>query len=147
MTDRSEAISSGPIVLFDGTCGFCDGAVRWFIARDTDARLRFAPLQSPTGQRLLAANRLPANFDKSLVLVDETGRAFTYSTGTFRILRSLRGFWGVTGSLGLLVPRFLRDAAYRLVAARRHRISAMMGQNCTLPSPAERARYIDHAAA
>lgn len=136
--------TTSAIVLFDGTCGFCNGVVKWFIARDKSARLRFASLQSPTGQRMLAEHRLPLDFDKSLVLIDSSGKAATFSTGTFNILRHLPAPWNLIGSVGLIVPRFLRDAAYRLIASQRYRISERFERNCKLPTQAERARYIDH---
>ena len=42
------------IVLYDGVCGFCNGSVRWLIARDRDARLHYAPLQGETAAALRA---------------------------------------------------------------------------------------------
>ena len=34
------------IVLFDGVCNLCNGAVQFIIRRDPDARVRLASLQS-----------------------------------------------------------------------------------------------------
>ena len=46
---------SGPVVLFDGVCNLCQYAVNFLIDRDPRKRLRFASLQSQTGQKLLPA--------------------------------------------------------------------------------------------
>jgi predicted DCC family thiol-disulfide oxidoreductase YuxK len=40
------------IVLFDGVCNYCNRMVNFAIRNDPRARLKFAPMQSPAGQRL-----------------------------------------------------------------------------------------------
>jgi predicted DCC family thiol-disulfide oxidoreductase YuxK len=137
----SDDPTDGPIVLFDGTCGFCDATVRWLIARDRRRTLRFAPLQSQTGQELLRRFGLSADYDKSLVLV-EGDRATTISTGALRICRYLPFPWSLC-RIGLVVPRFARDAVYNFIARRRSKISSMVGRSCPLPSPELRARFIE----
>ena len=42
-----------PVIFFDGVCNLCNSSVRFFIRRDPRKNLRFAPLQSATGQRIL----------------------------------------------------------------------------------------------
>ena len=44
---------AAPVVLFDGTCNFCDGAVHFVIDHERDARLIFAALQSEAWTALL----------------------------------------------------------------------------------------------
>lgn len=132
--DRHEAI-----VLFDGTCGFCNRGVRWLISRDRAARLRFAPLQSPIGQKYLSQFGLPPDYLESLVLI-EPNRASTNSTGSFRILSYLPYPWKLLAGF-LLVPRFIRDIGYRFVAMRRH--SIVKNEACPIPTPEQRARFID----
>lgn len=127
------------IVLFDGTCGFCDRTVRWLIAHDRAGRLRFAPLQSPVGQKYLAQFGLPLDYLESLVLV-EPNRASTNSTGTFRILSYLPYPWKLFTTL-LIVPRFLRDIGYRFIAKRRHSIAR--NDACPIPTEEQRARFVD----
>jgi len=127
------------IVLFDGQCAFCDRAVKWIIAHDRHARLRFAARQSATGQRLLAAHGLPPEGVGSMILID-SGRVSTHSTGVLRIAGKL-GFPWKLASMFLLIPRFIRDAGYNFIARRRQRLSR--GAACALPTPAERARILD----
>lgn len=132
--DRHEAI-----VLFDGTCGFCNRGVRWLIAHDPTGRLRFAPLQSQIGQKYLAQFGLPLDYLDSLVLIEEK-RASTNSTGAFLILSYLPFPWKLLAGF-LIVPRFLRDIGYRFIAKRRHRI--VKNNACAIPTPEQRARFID----
>ena len=44
------------IVLFDGVCNLCNGAVRFIIKRDRFGKFRFASLQSDAGRALLEQN-------------------------------------------------------------------------------------------
>ncbi|MGZ5245001.1 MAG: thiol-disulfide oxidoreductase DCC family protein, partial [Bacteroidia bacterium] len=40
--------NSNPVLLFDGVCNLCNGAVQFVIKRDKKAIFRFAALQSET---------------------------------------------------------------------------------------------------
>ena len=51
----------------------------------------------------------------------------------------LGGVWEVLATLGRLVPRPVRDAAYDLIARRRFEIAAPA---CLLPTPSERSRFL-----
>jgi len=62
------ADGSHPIVLFDGVCNFCDASITWIIRRDKHARFRFAPLQSPTGERLQREHGLDPTALDSILL-------------------------------------------------------------------------------
>ncbi|HYE20581.1 MAG TPA: DCC1-like thiol-disulfide oxidoreductase family protein, partial [Tepidisphaeraceae bacterium] len=57
------------IILFDGVCNFCEASVQFVIDRDPGGRFVFAPLQSPTGRRLLAGHGLGGGAIDSVVLV------------------------------------------------------------------------------
>lgn len=46
------------IILFDGICNLCNGAVAFIIKRDKKALFWFAALQSGTGQALMHQYRL-----------------------------------------------------------------------------------------
>jgi predicted DCC family thiol-disulfide oxidoreductase YuxK len=79
-------VAGSPTLLFDGTCNFCNGTVRFLVDRDR-GELRFAALQSDYAGELLArivgeeaAQRLRAGATgagdpDSMVFVDE-GRAY-----------------------------------------------------------------------
>jgi predicted DCC family thiol-disulfide oxidoreductase YuxK len=135
-----------PTILFDGTCGFCNAMVCWLIAHDQRGVMRFAPLQSPTGQRLLARFGMPLDYDRSLVLV-ESGRAYLSSTGSLRIARHLT--WPVRLIAAFIViPPFLRDATYQWVADHRYLFAGKTdAAACELSPPSARARFVDDMAA
>jgi predicted DCC family thiol-disulfide oxidoreductase YuxK len=130
-----------PLYIFDGICVLCSGFVRFWLARDRDGVMRFAPAQSSTGQRMLEALGLPDDFyDRSIVLIDD-GRAWFGSTAVLRALRHLPVPWRWLRLL-LLLPTALRDPLYRLVARNRYRWFGKRAA-CLVPSPDTRARFID----
>lgn len=130
------------LVLFDGVCNLCDAFVLFLIDRDPKARLMFAPLSSDLGQALLQKHGLLAPGFDSVVLVDGE-HAYSQSSAILRILTSLPGPWKLCW-LGLIVPRFLRDMAYRALAKRRY---AWFGKRdmCRIPTPELRARFVENA--
>lgn len=141
----------GPVVLFDGVCNLCNGAVMFVLDRERGADLRFAPLQSEVALPLLErvfgreeAIRLRAGAagrgdPDSIVLIDGT-RGWTGSTAALRIARHLRAPWGWLFAL-VAVPRPLRDAVYRFIAKRRYRWFGR-APSCRVPTPELRARFL-----
>jgi predicted DCC family thiol-disulfide oxidoreductase YuxK len=128
------------LILFDGVCNLCNGAVQFVIARDPSARFRFGTLQSDAARRMLREEyTLPALPD-SIVLLDESG-VFTRSDAALRVVRGLRFPWPLAYGL-IVVPRPLRDWVYDIVARNRY---AWFGKRdaCMVPTPDLRARFLD----
>ncbi len=127
------------ILLFDGTCNMCNGAVQWLIAKDKKRVLRYGTLQSDRGQHLRRAYGVDAEIDSMIALAD--GSAFVHSDGALAVGRALGGAWAVGARIAALVPRPLRDVAYRFIARRRYR---WFGQqdSCMVPTPELRALFL-----
>lgn len=128
------------ILLYDGECGFCTRSVLFVYRRDPHGRFRFAALASPAGQRLLAEHGA-RDVGDTMVLVDADG-VHVRSTAALRVAAGLRRPWPWLAALGRLVPRRLRDAAYGLVAANRHRLRGP-ARACAAPEPALRRRMLE----
>lgn len=129
----------GAIILFDGTCAFCEGSVRFIARRDPAGYFRFGASQSESGTRVLAAHRVTRNAARSIVLIEDD-QVFLKSTATLRIARRMRFPWNLAAVL-LVIPRPIRDAVYALVAAVRHRIAGESNA-CEIPPPEIRERLI-----
>jgi predicted DCC family thiol-disulfide oxidoreductase YuxK len=129
-----------PILLFDGVCNLCNGVVQFLIRHDPDAEFRFAALQSEAGQALLERFDLPTGEFDSFVLV-EGGDYATKSTAALRIARRL-GFPYSLLYPFVVLPTFLRDRVYDLVADNRYRIFGKKDQ-CMVPTPDRQARFLD----
>jgi len=115
--DSVDVAPDGPVVLFDGVCNLCNGAVEFLIPRDPEGRLRFASLQSEVGRTLLERHGLPNDVD-TVVLV-EGDRAYTKSDAAIRIAELL-GWPYRLARFGRLCPTALRDRLYDAVADRRY---------------------------
>ncbi len=126
------------VILFDGVCSFCNGAVQFIIRRDRNAYFRFASLQSSAAQTLLAKQKLPPNIDSIVVL--EKGRVHTESTAILRIAAGLDGLWK-TAVIFWIIPRPLRDVMYRFVARHRYRWFGKRSE-CMIPTPEQRLRFL-----
>jgi predicted DCC family thiol-disulfide oxidoreductase YuxK len=126
------------LVLFDGPCNLCNASVLFIIDRDPAGRFAFASLQSEAGQAALARHGITGGTPESVVLIDERG-AWRESDAAVRIAAGLSGPWRLAGALRV-VPRPIRDAAYRYVARRRYR---WFGSDaCRLPTPQLLARMV-----
>ncbi|AXG07010.1 thiol-disulfide oxidoreductase DCC family protein [Haloplanus rubicundus] len=135
---ESSASADGPVLLFDGVCNLCTGAVRFVVPRDPDGRIRFAPLQSAAGRALLARHDLPDDLD-SVVLV-EGDRVYTKSAAAIRVAELL-GWPYRAAAVARLLPRRLRDAAYDVIAANRYDWFGRREQ-CMVPSEDVSDRFL-----
>jgi predicted DCC family thiol-disulfide oxidoreductase YuxK len=136
----TDVPSDKRLVLFDGTCNFCNDKVLFIIDHDPREEFLFAPLESELGQRVIARRGpLPPGVD-SIVLV-EGDKLYTHSTAALRIATRLGAPWSWLGYLGMLVPRFILDFLYRAFARRRY---AWFGRQeaCRVPTPELRRRFL-----
>lgn len=129
---------SGGIILFDGTCAFCERWVRFIATRD-NGYFKFGASQNPEGRALLARYGTSREATRSIILIEDDEISLR-STAVLKIARRMTAPWR-WASVFLLVPGPIRDAVYRIVAAIRHRIA---GQSiaCEIPPPEIRARLI-----
>ncbi len=127
------------IILFDGTCAFCERSVRFIATRDPEGYFRFGASQSPQAAALLGSFGTTRESTKSIILIED-GELYLRSTATLRIARRLTWPWRLAGAL-LVIPRPVRDAAYAVVAAVRMRIAGRSNA-CEIPPPEIRARMI-----
>lgn len=137
MTTKYEEPS---LVLIDGECNLCSGLVQFIIKRDETGRFRFAPLQSPAGQRVLREAGMEQKDYDTFVLA-ENGRIYTKSSAALRIVRKLGGGWPLLYGLRI-VPPAVRDGIYGLVARNRYRLFGRR-DSCMLPTAETRSRFLE----
>ena len=130
----------GVVLLFDGVCKFCDGAVQFFLARDRERRVKFAAIQSQAGQAILRRFGLPTNRLDSMVLV-QNDRCYVKSTAAIRVAKNLSGLWPAL-YIFMIIPKPIRDFFYDQFARRRYRWFGKF-ERCKIPSPQIRERFLD----
>jgi predicted DCC family thiol-disulfide oxidoreductase YuxK len=128
-----------PVVLFDGVCNLCSGSVQFILKRDRKKKFRFASLQSNSGQGFLQQLSLPADNFNSFVLL-ENNKVYTRSTGALRICKLLGGGWGLLYAF-IMVPRFIRDGIYNIIARNRYKWFGKK-EECWLPTPELQERFL-----
>jgi len=132
---------TAPLIIFDGLCVLCSDGVQWMIARDPAGTSRFAAIQEPVPQALYRHYGLDAAaFDTFMVLWN--GRPYTRWAGALAAARTMPSPWRWCGIAGRVVPRFIGDWLYDWV--QRNRLDWFGSRaTCFMPSPAQRARFLD----
>lgn len=132
-------MSTGPVILFDGVCNFCNGAVNFTLKRDRNKKIRFAPLQSEAGKALTKQFGLPEHDLRSFLLI-ENGKLYNRSTAALRVCRYLSGLWPLCYGL-IIIPAFIRNAVYDFIAKNRYKWFGQK-EECMVPTPDMRARFL-----
>jgi predicted DCC family thiol-disulfide oxidoreductase YuxK len=145
MTDAERsAIEGRGLLLYDGVCALCNGAVVFLMKRDTLDRLRYAPLQSSLGREVLARFGI-RTFPDGVVLVTgaltASERIYQRSEAVVAALEFLGSPWPAAGRILSLIPRNLRDWGYGIIARLRYRIFGRY-DTCPLPSAEQRGRLL-----
>lgn len=128
------------IVVFDAQCLLCNGWVQFLLRYDRREVFQFASIQGATGHRLLAQEGLQVQGLDTLLLVDGN-RSWQHTAAIFRVLDALGWPWRLAW-IGWLVPSFIRDPLYRLVARNRYWIFGR-SETCILPPQNHQRRFLD----
>jgi predicted DCC family thiol-disulfide oxidoreductase YuxK len=130
--------TSKQIILFDGDCNFCSFWVKYVIERDKKDLFRFASLQSEKGNELLKKHHLKE--DLETVVLIQNNSAKTKSSAALQIFKGLGGFYQLI-IIFIVVPKFIRNAVYSLVAKYRKRL--MKNQSCIIPSADVKNKFLN----
>ncbi len=125
------------LVIYDGTCGLCSRSVQFILKNERNQNLMFAPLQSLFSIRVLKENGLKSSFNESILLY-ENGKLYFKSNAVLRIIPYLKWYFYPLMILWL-IPNFIRDKFYDLIARNRKRFSKV----CKLPNPKQSNRFLD----
>ena len=126
------------VIVFDGACNLCHGAVMFVIRRDPDRQFRFVAAQSKLGETLMARHGVNALQDETVLLI-ENESCYLRSEAALRIAAQLHGPWSWFGGLRVL-PKFLRDGCYGLIARRRFRLFGRR-DTCSVPAYNDEWRF------
>ncbi|AZZ98500.1 DCC1-like thiol-disulfide oxidoreductase family protein [Pseudoalteromonas sp. R3] len=127
------------IIIFDGICNFCNGAVNFIIERDSKGVFKFAPMQSEIAQELIAKHQIQeVGYDTFLLIKNE--QCFVRTNAALEITKDLDGFWFMF-RVFKIVPSVIRDFFYRLFARNRYNLFGKRSV-CMVPSKEVRDRFL-----
>jgi predicted DCC family thiol-disulfide oxidoreductase YuxK len=145
MTEAEHnAIEGRALLLYDGVCALCNGVVKFLIRRDRLDRFRYAPLQSDLGREVLARFGIRTTPDGVMLVTSALTpgeRLYERSDGFATALHLLDWPWRMAGKALKLVPRWLREWGYGVVARLRYRVFGRYDA-CPLPPPEQRGRLL-----
>jgi predicted DCC family thiol-disulfide oxidoreductase YuxK len=130
---------TGPIILLDAQCVLCAANARFVLRHDRRGVFRLASMQGEAGAALYRRFGIdPADPETMLVVIGD--RALRDSDAVLAIWRGLGWPWRALGLLRI-VPRAVRDRAYRWVARNRYRLFGRR-ETCWVPTAAQRERIL-----
>ena len=127
------------IILFDGVCNLCNAAVQYVIKHDKRKLFHFASLQSEAGQMFLKKHFLSSTDFNSFILVYED-KIYSKSTAALMVAKNLDGAIKLLSGF-IIVPVFIRDAVYNLIARNRYKWFGKK-DNCMIPTPDLQSRFL-----
>ena len=107
------------IILFDGTCNLCNNVVRFNSKNDSRQIFCFIHLESDKASEYLSRYD-KKNVNKGSVLLIQDEKIYTKSNAVLNILKCLDGLWPLF-YVFIVVPGFIRDPVYDLIAKYRYR--------------------------
>lgn len=126
------------IIVFDGVCNFCNRIVRIIIRHDPSAQIHFTAQQSEAGEKLMREISIKENSNSILFVKD--GLVYYKSDAVIEIAKLLSG-WPSILQYSIIIPRFIRNFIYELVAANRYRIFGKQVQ-CMVPKEKDIGRFL-----
>ena len=127
------------VILFDGVCNLCNGAVQFIIKRDKTSKFVFASLQSDFGQSQLQKFGLDPLELHSIIALDN-GKFYERSDAALKIASGLSQPWRMLGVFRIL-PRFFRDWVYDLISKNRYKMFGKR-ESCMIPTPELKGRFV-----
>jgi predicted DCC family thiol-disulfide oxidoreductase YuxK len=128
------------VIFFDGVCNLCNASVQFAVERDKKNLFKFTALQGEYAKVVLPKFNADLNQLNSIILLED-GQLYTKSTAALKIARKLNGLWP-TIYLFILVPKFIRDWFYDIIAKNRYKWWGRE-ESCWLPTPELKQRFID----
>jgi len=140
MSDLSKILQNQKLILFDGICNLCNGFMIFIYRRDPGAKFSFAWIQSEPGKQILTQLNMSTEEYDTIVYL-ENGQATFKSSAFLKIVKQLKFPWNLLWT-GIVIPRFLRDWIYDLVARNRYKIFGKK-DHCLVPTGDLTKRFLE----
>ena len=130
MEDRS-------IVFYDGECGFCQSTVQIILSNDKSSLIHFASIQSSFTTSFFQSINEPIP-DLSTFYFYHNGQLYTKSNAALNVARLLKFPFPLL-FIFKIIPKFIRDFSYDLIAKNRLKLAS---NSCRIPTVEEKSRFI-----
>ena len=138
--------STHPIVLYDGVCGLCNWLVQFVIKHDRQNRIRFASLQNVFAADILTRHGADRGSSNAMYTVLDYGQAgeklAARTDAAIAVLLELGRVWRTLGATLAVLPKWLRDWGYGLIARNRYRLCGKYDR-CLLPEERYHHKFLD----
>lgn len=128
------------ILYYDGVCVLCNWFIQYIYKRDKEGNIFFSQLQSDFAEKELHIFGLEPKKLESLVLVHDNS-VYVKAKGALKIVRILPVGIHKILLIGIILPSFITNGIYQLIASIRYRLFGKKEQ-CELPSGDIKQRYI-----
>ncbi len=129
------------LILFDGVCNLCDGAIQFIIKNDSNRVFRYASLQSKFGKKVLAEKGINPKTTDSIILINPNVAYYVKSTAALLIAKQLGGLYRLF-SVFLILPEKFRDIIYDFIARNRYRWFGKK-ENCMIPNKELKSLFLE----
>ena len=130
--------ASAPMLVFDGSCGFCSRSVQFILRHERRHDLLFVTRDSELGKQLRSTHGMESI--ESMLWIED-GHAFAQSAAVIKAASYVGGWWSRLAGLASLFPPKILNSIYKVIARHRRRLSTSVAV-CQVPSPEERRRFL-----
>lgn len=133
--------NNGPVLLFDGYCNLCSGAVKFVLRNEKNEEIRFAPLDSEKGKQLMENMGIEASGKETMIFIEDDHH-YEKSRAAAELFKRLGSPYPLMGKIISLLPNFLTDFGYFLVSKSRYKLFGTK-DTCMVPADNYEDRFLD----
>lgn len=138
VTNSEITAYPSPILVYDGSCGFCSHSVQFILRHERRHDLSFVTRNSELGKGLRRTQGL--ELVESMLWI-EGGQVFAESGAVMRAAGYLGGWWRRLAVVGSFCPSFILNGVYKFIAKNRRRFSSKAAV-CLIPTSEQRNRFL-----
>lgn len=127
------------VIVFDNTCGICNKWAQLILKWDKKKKIKFASLKSQFAQNIHQAHPTLSDFDT--IIYFSNNEFWIKSGAILKIFKDLGGLYQLFGVFKI-VPLWIRDALYDVVASHRYQIFGK-DKTCQILTDQNKNRFID----
>mmetsp|Transcript_3943 Transcript_3943/g.5691 ORF Transcript_3943/g.5691 Transcript_3943/m.5691 type:complete len:193 (+) Transcript_3943:51-629(+) len=128
------------LLMYDGVCNLCNGFVNFVADHDKNRKVIFGSQQ----ENMELLEKIGAPTDLSTLILVQGDTFYLYSAAALRTFALLDQPYRSLAAAHVL-PEWIRDAGYKLVARHRYRVFGR-SETCRTPDPDFKSRFLGYDA-